>query len=75
MYEPEHKSKFYLIIFAAFATIVAWVIINYYKPVVIEAGCSEMASGSSSILGRNLDSLNVYNYDNIKEQCLNDLNK
>jgi len=71
MYEPEHKSKFFLIIIIAIAAFLGWSVFVQYRPMLITVSCSEIAANSTNILGKrfNLEQDN-YSYEKVKTQCL-----
>ena len=74
MYEPARRSKLYLLIIAAMASLIGWAFFTFYRPLVIEAGCSEIAANTSTVLGkRNSEVDAFFSYDNTKHRCLEDL--
>lgn len=73
MFEPEHKSHFYLILFCVIAIFLGWSIYTQYKPMLIQASCSEIAAGSSGLINNESDLLDPsYSYNNIRSKCLQD---
>ncbi len=73
MFEPEHKSHWYLIIALGIAVIIGWSIYSQYKPLIIKASCSEIAAKSSDLIYKNIDSFEpVYSYENINKKCIKD---
>jgi hypothetical protein len=76
MYKPERISKIYLLIFAGFASLIGWAFFEYYRSLIIEAGCSEIAAASSILFGKNKEKTNpFYKYENIKARCLEEASK
>ncbi|OGM24012.1 hypothetical protein A2865_00470 [Candidatus Woesebacteria bacterium RIFCSPHIGHO2_01_FULL_39_17] len=74
MYQPEHKSKVYFFILAAFASFIGWAFLTFYRPLVIKAGCSEIAAKTSSVIGsKNGELENYFSFDNEKNRCLEEL--
>jgi hypothetical protein len=75
MYEPEKRSKMYLVIVAACASLIGWAFFTYYRPLLIDASCSEVAVQASSIsLKKRYEIDPFYNYDNVKARCKEDVN-
>jgi hypothetical protein len=71
IYEPEHKSKAYLVFVAAVAAILAWGVFVNYRPLIIAATCSEVAADSSGILTSRYKDINSdYTYEKVKNDCL-----
>ena len=67
------KNILYLLIFAATAFTIGWLFVNYFRPQIIERGCSEMAEKSSDVLFKDQEHLDPkYNYENVKARCLED---
>ena len=73
MYRPESKKGLYLVIIIAFASIIGWVFLYFYKPALIEASCSDVAAGSSRLFANKKNGLDRnYDYNYIKARCLED---
>lgn len=73
MFEPEHKSKFYLVFVLIVAIVIGWSIFTHYQPLIIQASCSEIAANSSNFIYKERELLDqTYSYDNIKTKCLRD---
>ena len=71
----DHKSIMFLAVFAATASMIGWVFFTYLRPVVIEAGCSEIAEQSSGIFSNNRYEINdEYEYTNTKYNCIHSAN-
>lgn len=71
--KERHKSKFYLFVFAATATILGWGIWTNFKPHIILASCADIADKSSSVFQR----YSIFEdpgkkYDKVLHQCLSD---
>jgi len=74
VYEPDHTSKFYLFLIAAFASLIGWAFFTFYRPVIIEAGCSDIAANSANYFSKNKKDIDAqYEYENIKARCLGDI--
>jgi hypothetical protein len=71
MYKPKKDSSFYMLVFLAVCSLATWAFLKFYRPVMVEAACSEMALRSSSG-GSQL--LEIYypdaDYDTLKANCL-----
>ncbi|KKQ35762.1 MAG: hypothetical protein US53_C0071G0004 [Candidatus Woesebacteria bacterium GW2011_GWA1_37_7] len=73
IYETPKKSKVYLFAVAAFASLIGWAYMNFYKPQVIEASCSEIAVKSSNLFRSNNNLLEPsYTYEYLKAKCMDD---
>lgn len=71
---PALKSKIYLCIVVVTAFLIGWAFHSYVKPTIIEAGCDQIASQSNGLYYREREIIDpAYNYDNIKERCLQDI--
>lgn len=71
MYEPERKDKLYFLVVAAFASIIAWGFFTLYRPIIIEASCSEIAVSVMTIKVKDNDVLGITTpYDIIKDKCI-----
>ena len=77
MYRTSSKLGFYSWFMIGLILIFcAWGLVIYYKPVITESGCSEMAAQSSSIYYKNkLDLYPDLNYDTLKAKCLEESTK
>ena len=74
IYKPEGggSGKKFLVIFAALASLVGWAMIKKYKPVVLEAGCSEIAANSATLtMDSEIDP--GVSYNKTKDRCLYDV--
>ncbi len=74
IYKPEGggSGKKFLVIFAALASLIGWAMIKKYRPLVLEAGCSEIAANSSSFtMDSEIDPRVVFN--KTKDRCLHDV--
>ena len=72
IYKTEIKGRNYLLIFLIISIIVGWIFIKFYKSIVIETGCSNIASNASFILGKNSIDGEEFSYLNVKENCIKD---
>jgi hypothetical protein len=70
MYRPEGKSKAYLLVVLGVASIIAWAFFKFYRPVLLDESCSEVALNSSNLYASKKDFDPAYSYDNLKERCL-----
>lgn len=69
MYTPEGKSKVYLLIVFIVASLIGWGIFNFYRPIIIEASCSEISANIFSSISRY--SIGEENsYETIKQKCV-----
>lgn len=75
MYEPEHKSKLYLLIVAIVAILIGWVFFARYRPMLIEASCNEAAAKSSGLFYTKGQEFfdSSFTYENLKERCVQDI--
>ncbi|MCS7091902.1 MAG: hypothetical protein NZM26_00945 [Patescibacteria group bacterium] len=70
MYETKQTNYLYLFIFVCFSLAFGMLVFFYYKPMIINAQCSDVASKSSFIYkDRNLIDPTL-NYDSLKEKCI-----
>ena len=68
------KSKIYLLIIGALASLIGWGFYTYLRPQIIEAGCADIAEKSSGIYYKNRILMDPsYNFDNLKARCLEDI--
>lgn len=66
------KSILYLSILIATAVGLGIVFFTYFRPIIVEQGCAEIAQQSSDYLG-NEERVNPrFTFDNVKERCLQD---
>jgi len=73
MYTPEHKSKLYLLLVLAVASLIGWAVFVRYRPMLVETSCSEVAANSSDILGKRYSiNNNDFSYETVKRECLNE---
>ncbi|OGM32987.1 hypothetical protein A3D01_05690 [Candidatus Woesebacteria bacterium RIFCSPHIGHO2_02_FULL_39_13] len=73
MYQTESKKGLYIVLILAVASMVGWVFLFYYRPVLIEASCSDIANNSTNLFNRQQNELDPnYNYDYLKSRCLED---
>ena len=70
--QPTVKGKIYLFVFVSTALLLAWGVWNNYRPQVILATCSDMASKSSSILKKRTLENTDYQYNQALQDCLKD---
>lgn len=71
IYEPEHKSKLYLVFVALVAALLGWGIYINYRSMIIAANCSEIAARSSGLLGTRYKELNSdFSYNEVKNDCI-----
>jgi hypothetical protein len=67
----QHKGKIYLMIFILSAFFLVFIVNTKMKTTIIEAGCSDVASRSSSLLNRGVEGFDdIYSYENLKSKCL-----
>ena len=67
----QGNSTLYLFILGLVAALIGWAFLAYFRPILIEAGCSDIASKSSGFYNKDLKSLDdYYSYDNLKAKCL-----
>jgi len=71
-YYPPKESKGYLVLFLLFASGLAWAILTFLRPVVIESGCAEIAKNSSNIRPENSEDSFLFNFSSVKDHCLED---
>jgi len=73
MFEPEHKSKWFLLLVFGVAMLVGWSVYNQYKPYLIQASCSEIAATSSNLIYKRNDILESnHSYEYVKSKCIQD---
>lgn len=73
MYRPESKKGLYIVFILAIASIIGWAFLYFYRPVIIEASCSDIASNTSGVLSKRQYELDPnYSYDYLKTRCLED---
>ena len=73
MFQPEHKSKFYLFFVLIIAVVIGWSIFTHYKPLIINASCSEIAANSSGFIYEERELYDpTYSYENIRTKCIQD---
>jgi hypothetical protein len=71
MYEPERGSKLYILLIAAVASLLGWSFFVFYKPMIIEASCSEIAATSSNLLFKNREKYTgEFSFYNVKSDCV-----
>ncbi len=71
MYKPEKENKHYFLVICAVASLVGWAFFTYYRPIVVESSCSDIAATSSNLYLRKRDKLDPYfTYENVKARCL-----
>lgn len=69
----KHKDKFFLILVASTAFILAYGVWNNYRPTVVLAGCSEIAEKASTVSTRTSLPGDVSNdYNLLLNECLSD---
>jgi hypothetical protein len=73
MFEPERKSHWYLVFVAVVAGVIGWSIHTHYKPLMIRATCSEIATKSSGLVFDEEGSFDSdYTYQKMMRKCLED---
>jgi len=73
MYRPESKNGLYIFLIASLALIIGWIFLYQYRPVLIEANCSDVAASSTNLFGKNQNILDPnYDYNYLKAKCLED---
>lgn len=73
MYEAENKSNIvYLVIFGAALSLIIWAIFMRFRPLILEASCSEIASSSSNIVKGAHTLYPDSSFENVKSRCLED---
>ena len=70
MYKPDGKSKAYLLVILGFASIIAWAFFKYYRPLILEESCSEVALNSSNLYQDKKGYDSNYTFDNLKSRCI-----
>lgn len=71
MFKPDSKTTFYFLIFAIISTTLSWLFYIFYKPLLIEAACGDMAAKvmeSSSLKRQELS--NDLSFDDVKYDCM-----
>ena len=73
MYEPDRKSRGYLYVLLAFAGMIAYAMVVYLNPLIVQASCSETAQKSAGLVKRGFleDPYSSYDYNTAK--CLTDV--
>ena len=76
-YENQGKGKIYFLVLFLVASLIGWFFIIYYKPILIETGCSNIAEKSSNILSpkNNVIYSNDYSFDELKSSCIRESTK
>lgn len=71
MFEPEHKSKWYILLILGIASLIGWSAYKQYRPYIVQTSCSEVAERSSNFLYKNnADFDPTFSYQNVKKKCL-----
>ncbi len=71
MYKPENNNTHYFLIVIATASLIAWAFFTYYKPIIIEASCSDIAEGSSGLYAKRKEIYDPrFTYENLKVRCI-----
>jgi len=71
MFEPQKNNQLYLILFIIITLLIGFSFIKYYKYLIIQSNCSEIAAKSSDFIYNKPES-NDYTYEKVKNKCLND---
>jgi hypothetical protein len=71
--KPPKKSNTYLLVVITAAFITGWIFYYMFRPQIIEASCSEIASTSSNIFAGNNSPSSPYQFEDIKAKCLLDV--
>jgi hypothetical protein len=72
MYQAHHTNFFYLFIVGFVASLIGWAVIAYYKPMIIEASCADIASKSNGLYKKRDVVETAYNFDTVRDQCVSD---
>ena len=71
MYEPENRSSFYLFIFISLASLLGFSFFVFYKPMIIDTSCSEIASVTSNLLFKEQTQYGEeFSFYNVKTDCV-----
>ncbi len=75
IYKPQHRSKAYLFIIAGIASLFGWALLKFYRPIVIEASCNEIAASSGSLYKNHPTDIDAVYFtpDNVKARCIEDV--
>lgn len=67
------KGLLYLILFILSASALGYLFFFHYRPQIIERGCAEIAAQSSDLIFKNKKPNDAnYEYENVKQRCLED---
>lgn len=71
MYKPDPRTKINFFVLFIFASVIAWIIYVYYKPVVLDRACSSYAQKAvDKSISKSIDQDCQCSYDEIKNDCL-----
>lgn len=72
IYETKQTNYLYLFIFACVSIALGMLVFFYYKPIIIQAQCADMASKSSNIY-KNREFIDPsWEYETLKEKCISE---
>lgn len=72
MYRPEGRSKAYILVVLVFASLIAWAFFRYYRPVLIEESCTEVAQNSSELYRDKQGYDTNYTFATLKSKCVDE---